>query len=45
MLPAVRSVGDAGRAAAPKTLEMTILNDRIWAQVCAALAWNFLHTV
>ena len=28
-----------------KTLELAILNDRIWAQVCAALGWKFLPTV
>ena len=28
-----------------KTLELAITNDRIWAQVCAALGWKYLPTV
>ena len=33
------------RTAPPKTLELAITNDRIWAKVCQALGWRFHPTV
>jgi hypothetical protein len=38
--------GGAGRSpAAPKTLELAITNDRLWARVCEALGWRFIPSV